>query len=345
MGVAVVQLDVADVGHTHCGPTAGVTGYLTTAATGPIRVLWKESGTGSKLGMVLMQEVGDSTLTTGNVGDSGAQDSTTTVLRFNEATGSKVTKGATAGDPDVHTLLAASASQMGAVTVGAQTVGGRKKSATAAGSRAAWVAESSQAEGAPDSPTSRWTPFVASYTGTTPAYTGGMTIDVFAASASDFPDSQLAVGQIVTQFRAEHGDLIGTTEDRTIAGLYATLAPGGSGPVRYFAVGDPMNEAGVNEFPHAFGCFRLGYLKQGIDASTTGLTVPGTVVGGIVTATRTLSIAAGDVSGLAAVATSGDYADITGGPPATTTVAASYDSGTKDLTITVNGVSTTVNLT
>jgi hypothetical protein len=81
-------------------------------------------------------------------------------------------------------------------------------------------------------------------------------------------------------------------------------------------------------------------IHDGGTASTGGMTF----IGGLYIS-GTLTISAGDVTGLAAVATSGDYADITGGPPATTTVAASYDSGTKDLTITVNGVSTTVNLT
>ncbi len=64
MGVAVVSLAVGDAGHEYCGPTASQTGYLTTAATGPIRVLWKESGTGSKLGVVLLQAVGSPAPTT-----------------------------------------------------------------------------------------------------------------------------------------------------------------------------------------------------------------------------------------------------------------------------------------
>lgn len=48
---------------------------------------------------------GSGTLTTGNVGDSGAEDSTTTVLRFDESTGVRVDKGATDADPDVVSLV------------------------------------------------------------------------------------------------------------------------------------------------------------------------------------------------------------------------------------------------
>jgi hypothetical protein len=275
MGVAVVQLDVADVGHTHCGPTAGVTGYLTTAATGPIRVLWKESGTGSKLGMVLMQEVGDSTLTTGNVGDSGAQDSTTTVLRFNEATGSKITKGATAGDPDVHTLLAASASQMGAVTTTTQAFAGAKTFNTSVG-----LADSGN---------------------------GYLTMDDWGDYNGNY-------------FVGLNCNNVSTLLFDNVTGRVMLVGIGGA---TKYAVMD----SGFN-------------ILSGGTATTGGLTFAGGLY-----ISGTLSVSAGDVSGLAAVATSGDYADITGGPPATTTVAASYDSGTKDLTITVNGVSTTVNLT
>jgi hypothetical protein len=58
LGVAVADLSVVDAGHEFCGPTATETGFLTTSTTGPIRILWKESGTGNKLGIVLLQEVG-----------------------------------------------------------------------------------------------------------------------------------------------------------------------------------------------------------------------------------------------------------------------------------------------
>jgi hypothetical protein len=56
LGVAVADLSVVDAGHEFCGPTATETGFLTTASTGPIRILWRESGTGNKLGIVLLQD-------------------------------------------------------------------------------------------------------------------------------------------------------------------------------------------------------------------------------------------------------------------------------------------------
>jgi hypothetical protein len=62
-------------------------------------------------------------ITTGNVGDSGVQDSTTTVLRFNESTRIKVTKGATAGDPDVVSMTGISATTSG-LTIPGTTVSG-----------------------------------------------------------------------------------------------------------------------------------------------------------------------------------------------------------------------------
>lgn len=103
MGVAVANLDVIDAAHDYCGPTAGVTGYLTTAETGPIRVLWKESGTGSKLGVVLLQEAGSSTMVTANV--DGTEESTTARLEFDQTTGVRIDKGATDADPDVVSLV------------------------------------------------------------------------------------------------------------------------------------------------------------------------------------------------------------------------------------------------
>lgn len=47
---------------------------------------------------------GEMALTTGNTSDGGANDSTTTELRFDNPTGVRVTKGATDGDPDVVSL-------------------------------------------------------------------------------------------------------------------------------------------------------------------------------------------------------------------------------------------------
>lgn len=102
-GVAVVSLGMIDAGHKYCGPTAGETGFLTTAETGPIRILWAESGTGAKLGIVLLQQTGSGGgITTANV--DGSEESTTTRLEFDEATGIRVDAGTTDADPDTVSI-------------------------------------------------------------------------------------------------------------------------------------------------------------------------------------------------------------------------------------------------
>jgi hypothetical protein len=103
MGVAVADLSVVDAGHEFCGPTATETGFLTTASTGPIRILWKESGTGNKLGIVLLQDVGaGGGITTANVDTT--EESSTARLEFDQDTGIRVDAGATDADPDVVSL-------------------------------------------------------------------------------------------------------------------------------------------------------------------------------------------------------------------------------------------------
>lgn len=57
MGVAVANLSVTSSGDTYASCTTA-TDKLTTGTTGTAKILWKESGTGSKLGLVLMQGVG-----------------------------------------------------------------------------------------------------------------------------------------------------------------------------------------------------------------------------------------------------------------------------------------------
>lgn len=54
MGVVPANLNVTDSTHTCAGPAAGVTATLATATDGPARILWKESGTGTKRAVVLV---------------------------------------------------------------------------------------------------------------------------------------------------------------------------------------------------------------------------------------------------------------------------------------------------
>jgi hypothetical protein len=85
LGVALADLSVVDAGHEFCGPTATETGFLTTSATGPIRILWKESGTGNKLGIVLLQDIGADQLNTQNV-DGTAAEADTADIQFDQST-------------------------------------------------------------------------------------------------------------------------------------------------------------------------------------------------------------------------------------------------------------------
>lgn len=290
-------------------------------------------------------------LTTGNVGDSGAQDSTTTVLRFDEATGSKVTKGLTDADPDVHALLAASATQMGAVTAGDQVVGGVKttENGSVSGSSAGWYSYNTLRyyTGWLVTPLSGVAvPFAGTVEEITPTYTqadfmeensvayspAGFFVSVFADAHTTSPDDpdynvNVDLDEPMTVINTPSGHISFVRGVDTLMYVTAGRSLGPLFEVGSFAV---WRENGLGG----------AVLTRGADATTGGLTF----AGGLYTS-GTLSVSAGDVSGLAAVATSGDYADITGGPPATTTVSLSYNSGTKDLTVTVNGVSDTINLT
>lgn len=53
-GVAVAEVSVSDAGHGFAVPSAGVTARLASAATGPIRIIWKETGTGNKRAVVVL---------------------------------------------------------------------------------------------------------------------------------------------------------------------------------------------------------------------------------------------------------------------------------------------------
>ncbi len=51
-GMAPVQINVTDVSHKYAEITEGQGGYLTSAAAGSAQILWVESGTGTKWGLV-----------------------------------------------------------------------------------------------------------------------------------------------------------------------------------------------------------------------------------------------------------------------------------------------------
>lgn len=65
-GVAVVDVNVSDITHQFAAPAAGQTGYLASAASGPARILWKDTGTGIKRAVVLLG-VGDGKRTYGKL--------------------------------------------------------------------------------------------------------------------------------------------------------------------------------------------------------------------------------------------------------------------------------------
>ena len=51
-GVVAVRLEVVDAGHEFAGPKDGSTTGLKSGSDGPTEILWKESGTGTKWGLV-----------------------------------------------------------------------------------------------------------------------------------------------------------------------------------------------------------------------------------------------------------------------------------------------------
>ncbi len=52
LGVSPVQLDVGDEDHEYAGPAVDDSAKLATAGSGVARILWKETGTGTKWGVV-----------------------------------------------------------------------------------------------------------------------------------------------------------------------------------------------------------------------------------------------------------------------------------------------------
>jgi hypothetical protein len=122
LGVAICTVDVVDSGHGYAEPTASSAAKLTSATTGPIRIIWKDSGTGDKTAVVLLQSVGSS-------GDSLAWQEDSVVLSdptfINVLTSGGLNLVPNGSGQDL-TTIAASATQQGTVTTGSQHFAGTK---------------------------------------------------------------------------------------------------------------------------------------------------------------------------------------------------------------------------
>ncbi len=88
IGVALVNLLVTSTGDTYANCTTA-TDKLTTGSTGAARIIWKESGTGDKLGLVLMQDFSALRINTQNV-DGTEVEADTRDIRFDQSTRIKV---------------------------------------------------------------------------------------------------------------------------------------------------------------------------------------------------------------------------------------------------------------
>lgn len=69
MGVMVCDLNVIDTTHTYAKPAVGVTATLASAASGSAKIIWKDSGTGTKRAVVLIQDAACASATGAEYGD------------------------------------------------------------------------------------------------------------------------------------------------------------------------------------------------------------------------------------------------------------------------------------
>lgn len=125
-GPALCDVDSAS-GATYAAPQAGDTAALLGGTTGTVRVLNVPSAGGSqrRCAVYLHEQpaAAGGSLNTQNT-DGTEVDSTTTDLRFDKSTGSKITQS---GGVSTHTLLAASSTQWGTVTTASQAFEGEKR--------------------------------------------------------------------------------------------------------------------------------------------------------------------------------------------------------------------------
>ena len=59
-GVYLAKVNVTDAGHAYATITDSETGYFTSGASGPVQILWKESGTGQKWAQIRLGGVASS---------------------------------------------------------------------------------------------------------------------------------------------------------------------------------------------------------------------------------------------------------------------------------------------
>jgi len=127
-GLAIAQVDVTDTGHGYAAPTAGDATKLTSAASGPARILWRESGSTGTQACVLL--LGGSDGASGGTGltvkesDLSPSYTSITSLEIDQAQGGVVTQPG-AGRAKVS-WADATVSQAGVVSYGSQTFGGDK---------------------------------------------------------------------------------------------------------------------------------------------------------------------------------------------------------------------------
>jgi len=56
LGVAVCKINVTDANHETCSPSTSTANYFDSAAGGRFEILWKESGTGTKQAVILLNQ-------------------------------------------------------------------------------------------------------------------------------------------------------------------------------------------------------------------------------------------------------------------------------------------------
>lgn len=121
IGFAICTVNVTDVNHWFATTTAGDNTKLTSSYTGTIQIYWKDSGTGDKTALVLLQRTGNLSLVKRQVDtvDGGSFDT----LDVTTSTG---LKSALVGTVNRFYLDPAAESSTGSLTHTAQNIGGPK---------------------------------------------------------------------------------------------------------------------------------------------------------------------------------------------------------------------------
>lgn len=261
LGAAVVSLSVGSSGHGYCGPTASQTGYLTTATSGPIRILWKESGTGTKLGVVLLAD--DPPVATATVGGS--------VSTVAQSVGGRKT--------------AVTGTGSGSTNRGGWWAEGTQSEGSPDSNVAAWAPF--------------WARFNPTDSGIGQAYIGNSFYCMAAGELPAPADLSQAVPVVSAGNGSSRN--YGNLAFLTLSGNTGGFNGGGGVNSVLAAARLPGVGAGGVSVGFAVlngGAAGSGTLKVGVSGVTTGSEVPSEIAGGIVVSTRTLSVAVGSVSGL-----------------------------------------------